>query len=58
MYRELAHAVYRRGDTVAGGYDIPPWGWGVFFVDFLVFLPLILVVSPVAISTFRSHALC
>jgi len=45
MYRELAHAVYRRGDTVAGGYDIPPWGWGVLFVDFLVFLPLILVLS-------------
>lgn len=45
MYRELAHAVYRRGDAVAGGYDIPSWGWGVAFVDILVFLPVILVLS-------------
>ncbi|KAH7031141.1 uncharacterized protein B0I36DRAFT_242650 [Microdochium trichocladiopsis] len=43
MYRELAHAVYRRGDSA--GYDIPSWGWGVLFLDFLVFLPLTLVIS-------------
>ncbi|KXJ92425.1 hypothetical protein Micbo1qcDRAFT_233688 [Microdochium bolleyi] len=45
MYRELAHAVYRRGEHVSAGFDLPAWGWGVLFLDFLVFLPLILVIG-------------
>lgn len=45
MYRELAHVVYKRGEATIGGYELPPWGWGILMLDFLVFLPLLLVVS-------------
>ncbi|RYO95831.1 hypothetical protein DL764_007583 [Monosporascus ibericus] len=45
MYRDIAHAVYRRGEASMDGYQLPGWGWGLLFLDIIVFLPAILVVS-------------
>ncbi|RYP30375.1 hypothetical protein DL767_006283 [Monosporascus sp. MG133] len=45
MYRDIAHAVYRRGEASMGGYELPGWGWGLLILDIIVFLPAILVVS-------------
>ncbi|RYP81074.1 hypothetical protein DL770_005985 [Monosporascus sp. CRB-9-2] len=45
MYRDIAHAVYRRGETAMNGYELPGWGWGLLILDIIVFLPAILVVS-------------
>ncbi|RYP47475.1 hypothetical protein DL768_006447 [Monosporascus sp. mg162] len=44
MYRDIAHAVYRRGETSMDGYQLPGWGWGLFILDIIVFLPAMLVV--------------
>lgn len=44
MYREVAHAVYRRGEATMGGYELPGWGWGLLALDVIIFLPVILVV--------------
>ncbi|RYP03384.1 hypothetical protein DL765_010519 [Monosporascus sp. GIB2] len=45
MYRDIAHAVYRRGEASMDGYQLPGWGWGLLLLDIIVFLPAILVVS-------------
>ncbi|KAI0840692.1 hypothetical protein F5Y06DRAFT_308504 [Hypoxylon sp. FL0890] len=45
MYRDIAHAVYKRGESSIGNYEMPAWGWGIFFLDFLLFLPLVLIVN-------------
>ncbi|KAI1377581.1 hypothetical protein F4677DRAFT_414861 [Hypoxylon crocopeplum] len=45
MYRDIAHAVYKRGEDSMAGYQMPGWGWGLLVLDILVFLPLILTVN-------------
>ncbi|KAI1134362.1 hypothetical protein F5Y05DRAFT_398438 [Hypoxylon sp. FL0543] len=45
MYRDIAHAVYKRGESSIGNYEMPAWGWGILFLDFLLFLPLMLIVN-------------
>ncbi|KAI1416792.1 hypothetical protein F5Y13DRAFT_100634 [Hypoxylon sp. FL1857] len=45
MYRDIAHAVYKRGEASMGNYEMPAWGWGILFLDLLLFLPLILIVN-------------
>ncbi|KAI5925244.1 putative ubiquitin conjugating enzyme [Camillea tinctor] len=45
MYRDLASAVYKRGEASMNGYQVPGWAWGVLFLDFIVFLPFFLVVN-------------
>ncbi|RYP79342.1 hypothetical protein DL769_003023 [Monosporascus sp. CRB-8-3] len=45
MYRDIAHAVYRRGEASMDGYQLPGWGWGLLILDIIIFLPAILVVS-------------
>ncbi|KAI1503679.1 putative ubiquitin conjugating enzyme [Biscogniauxia marginata] len=45
MYRDIAHAVYKRGESSINGYQVPGWAWGVLLLDFIVFLPFFLVVN-------------
>ncbi|KAI0161129.1 hypothetical protein GGR52DRAFT_562985, partial [Hypoxylon sp. FL1284] len=45
MYRDIAHAIYKRGESQVNGYEMPGWGWGLIFLDFLLFLPLIAVLN-------------
>ncbi|CAJ2514198.1 Uu.00g023170.m01.CDS01 [Anthostomella pinea] len=45
MYRDIVHAVYKRGEASMGEYQMPGWAWAIFFADMLVFLPLFLLVS-------------
>ncbi|KAI1103983.1 hypothetical protein F4804DRAFT_308726 [Jackrogersella minutella] len=45
MYRDIAHAVYRRGEESMGNYQMPGWGWAFIFLDILVFMPLVLTVN-------------
>ncbi|KAI1458007.1 hypothetical protein F4805DRAFT_426246 [Annulohypoxylon moriforme] len=45
MYRDIAHAVYKRGQDSMGNYEMPGWGLGLIFLDILLFLPLVLVVN-------------
>jgi hypothetical protein len=45
MYRDIAHAVYKRGEATMQGYELPAWGWGLILLDFIVFIPLVLIVS-------------
>ncbi|KAI1657887.1 hypothetical protein F4813DRAFT_358288 [Daldinia decipiens] len=44
MYRDIAHAVYKRGESSMGGYEMPGWGWGLILLDIIVFLPLFMTV--------------
>ena len=44
MYREVAQAVYRRGETHYAGYQLPGWGWGLIVLDLIIFLPVIIMV--------------
>ena len=44
MYREVAQAVYRRGETHMAGYQLPGWGWGLIVLDLIIFLPVIIMV--------------
>lgn len=44
MYREVAHAVYRRGEATMGGYELPGWGWGLLVLDVIIFLPFLMMV--------------
>lgn len=44
MYSEVVHAVYRRGENHVAGYQLPGWGWGLLFLDLLIFLPVFLIV--------------
>lgn len=44
MYRDIAHAVYKRGEEQVVGNEIPSWGLGLLFLDVLIFLPLVLMV--------------
>ncbi|KAI0847579.1 hypothetical protein F5Y00DRAFT_241199 [Daldinia vernicosa] len=45
MYRDIAHAVYKRGESSMGGYEMPGWGWGLILLDIIVFLPLFMTVN-------------
>ncbi|KAI0889122.1 uncharacterized protein GGS22DRAFT_153187 [Annulohypoxylon maeteangense] len=45
MYRDIAHAVYRRGQDSMENYEMPGWGLGLIFLDVLIFLPLVLMVN-------------
>ncbi|KAI1399365.1 hypothetical protein F4819DRAFT_465473 [Hypoxylon fuscum] len=45
MYRDIAHAVYKRGESQMDGYEMPGWGWGLLFLDILLFLPLVMMVN-------------
>ncbi|KAI2777357.1 hypothetical protein F4815DRAFT_495423 [Daldinia loculata] len=45
MYRDIAHAVYKRGESSIGGYEMPGWGWGLILLDIIVFLPLFMTVN-------------
>lgn len=45
MYRDIAHAVYKRGQDSMGNYEMPGWGLGLIFLDILLFLPLVLLVN-------------
>ncbi|KAI1636534.1 putative ubiquitin conjugating enzyme [Biscogniauxia mediterranea] len=45
MYRDIATAVYKRGEASMNGYQMPGWAWGVFFLDFILFFPFFLVVN-------------
>ncbi|KAI1386566.1 uncharacterized protein F4822DRAFT_320101 [Hypoxylon trugodes] len=45
MYRDIAHAVYRRGQDSMDGYEMPGWGWAFVVLDILIFLPLVLLVN-------------
>ncbi|KAI5868303.1 hypothetical protein GGS23DRAFT_544856 [Durotheca rogersii] len=45
MYRDLAHAVYKRGESATNGYEVPAWGWGVLLLDIVLFFPFILIVN-------------
>ena len=44
MYSEVVHAVYRRGETHMAGYQLPGWGWGLLVLDFIIFLPVLIIV--------------
>lgn len=44
MYREVAHAVYRRGESHLASYELPAWGFGLFVLDLIIFLPVIIMV--------------
>ena len=44
MYRDIAHAVYKRGESSMEGYQMPGWAWIIVALDLLIFVPLILVV--------------
>lgn len=44
MYRDIAHAVYKRGESSMGGYEMPGWGWGLIVMDIILFMPLVLLV--------------
>ncbi|KAH9891414.1 putative ubiquitin conjugating enzyme [Xylariomycetidae sp. FL2044] len=45
MYRDIAHAVYKRGEASMDRYEMPGWAWGIFVLDFIVFLPLVAMVG-------------
>ncbi|KAI2620029.1 hypothetical protein GGR54DRAFT_639795 [Hypoxylon sp. NC1633] len=45
MYRDIAHAVYKRGEDSMAGYQMPAWGWGIIVLDIIVFLPLMMMVN-------------
>ncbi|XXG98353.1 hypothetical protein Hte_004676 [Hypoxylon texense] len=45
MYRDIAHAVYKRGESQMSGYQMPGWGYGLLILDVLIFLPLFLMVN-------------
>ncbi|KAH8681199.1 hypothetical protein BX600DRAFT_14856 [Xylariales sp. PMI_506] len=45
MYKTIASHVYKRAVEDGTAYKLPGWAFGVFFADFIVFLPLLLVVS-------------
>ncbi|OTB06421.1 hypothetical protein M426DRAFT_318832 [Hypoxylon sp. CI-4A] len=44
MYREIAHAVYKRGEAQMN-YELPSWGWALVVLDILLFMPLVLMVN-------------
>ncbi|KAI1470258.1 uncharacterized protein F4812DRAFT_456263 [Daldinia caldariorum] len=45
MYRDIAHAVYKRGEASVGGHEMPGWGWAFVLLDIIVFLPLFLTLN-------------
>ncbi|KAL7627822.1 hypothetical protein AAE478_002017 [Parahypoxylon ruwenzoriense] len=45
MYRDIAHAVYKRGEASINEYQIPGWGWGILALDLIIFLPFILLIN-------------
>ncbi|KAI8964378.1 hypothetical protein F5Y11DRAFT_316136 [Daldinia sp. FL1419] len=45
MYRDIAHAIYKRGESTVGGHEMPGWGWGLVLADLIVFLPLFLTLN-------------
>lgn len=50
MYRDIAHAVYKRGESAMDSYEFPSWAIIVFLVNIVVFLPLLLLVSSTPFS--------
>ena len=44
MYRDIAHAVYKRGEASMNNYEVPGWTWGIVLLDILIFLPLVVMV--------------
>jgi hypothetical protein len=45
MYRDIAHAVYKRGEAHFEGYQLPSWSIWLVLLDFVIFLPLMLLVN-------------
>ncbi|KAI0387709.1 hypothetical protein F5Y04DRAFT_240811, partial [Hypomontagnella monticulosa] len=45
MYRDIAHAVYKRGEASMNNYEVPGWTWGIVLLDILIFLPLVVMVN-------------
>ncbi|KAI1334018.1 putative ubiquitin conjugating enzyme [Xylariaceae sp. FL0016] len=45
MYQDIAHAVYKRGESTVNGYEMPGWAWALLFLDILLFLPAFLTVG-------------
>ncbi|KAI1081836.1 putative ubiquitin conjugating enzyme [Whalleya microplaca] len=45
MYRDLAYNVYKRGESTMDAYEMPGWGWLIILLDFIVFLPLFVLVN-------------
>ncbi|KAI0508431.1 hypothetical protein F5B22DRAFT_620594 [Xylaria bambusicola] len=45
MYRDIATTLYKRGEASMDGYEMPGWAWGVFFVNFLIFFPMLLIAT-------------
>ncbi|KAI2621391.1 hypothetical protein GGS26DRAFT_569005 [Hypomontagnella submonticulosa] len=45
MYRDIAHAVYKRGEASMGNYELPGWTWAIVLLDIIVFLPLFVMVN-------------
>ncbi|KAK6957607.1 hypothetical protein Daesc_000394 [Daldinia eschscholtzii] len=45
MYRDIAHAVYKRGEAAVGGHEMPGWGWAFVLLDIIIFFPLFLTVN-------------
>ncbi|KAI0159705.1 ubiquitin carrier protein [Xylariaceae sp. FL1272] len=47
MYREIATALYKRGDTSmpTEGHQMPSWGGPVVFLTVVLFIPLLLIYS-------------
>lgn len=55
MYRDIAHAVYKRGESQMDGYEMPGWGWGLLILDVIIFLPLVLMVQRLLASHLRDQ---
>ncbi|KAI0022395.1 putative ubiquitin conjugating enzyme [Xylariomycetidae sp. FL0641] len=45
MYRDLAYAVYKRGEDPMNSYEIPGWAIFLLFLDLIVFLPILIFLS-------------
>lgn len=56
MMHHIASAVYKRATEGQQPNDLPPWSVAVFLADFIVFLPVLLLVSfPARKKQIGSH---
>jgi len=45
MYRDIAHAVYKRGQDHVEGYELPSWTWALVLANIVVFLPVMMMMN-------------
>lgn len=54
MFRDIGHALYRRavenGRPPVQTIDVPSWSYAIFFVNFLILLPIVVIVSITKIN--------